>query len=75
MILVLIGTLAALILWHQFCRKGSLYEDEQKEENAFDFSKSKVSAKNPSYTNNTLERTEAENENVLDEKANDVKTD
>ena len=41
--LVLIGI--GFFLWAKFCKKG-LYEDEQKE-NAFDFSKNKVNAKNP----------------------------
>jgi hypothetical protein len=43
LILILIG--AAFILWAKFCKKG-LYEDEQKENN-FDFSNSKLKAKNP----------------------------
>ena len=41
--LVLIVTV--FFLWAKYCKKG-LYEDEQKE-NAFDFSKSKINAKNP----------------------------
>ena len=48
LVLALIGILAAFFLWHQFCRKG-LYEEDQKEENAFDFSKTKLKAKNPIY--------------------------
>ena len=45
--MALILVFVAFFVWHQFCRKG--IEDDQKEENAFDFSKTKLSAKNPGY--------------------------
>ena len=43
--LVLIAVLAAFFVWQRFFRKG-LYEDDQKD-NAFDFSKTRINAKNP----------------------------
>lgn len=43
----LIVLFVTIFIWHQFCRKG--IEDDQKEENAFDFSKTKLNAKNPGY--------------------------
>ena len=45
--LILIAVFVVFLIWHQFCRKAG--EEEQKEENAFDFSKTKRSAKNPGY--------------------------
>ena len=45
LVLIIIGVLAGFFAWQKVCRKG-LYDDEQKE-NAFDFSKSRVTAKNP----------------------------
>ena len=44
---ILIALFVAFLIWHQFCRK--VGEEEQKEDNAFDFSKTKLSAKNPGY--------------------------
>ena len=48
LVLAVVGVLAAFFIWQRFFRKG-LYEDEQKE-NAFDFSKTKLNAKNPIAT-------------------------
>lgn len=61
----LIGTLAGFFLWHQFCRKG-LYEDEQKD-TTFDFSKTKLNAKNP-VTLNADDSSEQANDIDLEEK-------
>ena len=44
--LILISVLVAIILWHKFCR----IEEEQKEENAFDFSQTKLNAKNAAFS-------------------------
>ena len=49
LVLTVVAVLAVFFIWQRFFRKG-LYEDEQKE-NAFDFSKTKLNAKNPIATN------------------------
>lgn len=45
LVLLITAVLAGFFIWQRFFRRG-LYDDEQKE-NAFDFSKSRVNAKNP----------------------------
>ena len=52
LVLAVVGVLAAFFIWQRFFRKG-IYEDEQKE-NAFDFSKTKLNAKNPIATDMKL---------------------
>lgn len=48
LVLAVVTVLAVFFIWQRFFRKG-LYEDDQKE-NAFDFSKTKLNAKNPIVT-------------------------
>lgn len=66
----LIGILAGFFLWHQFCRKG-LYEDEQKD-TTFDFSKTKLDAKNP-ISLNADESNEQANDLSLEERNTEEK--
>lgn len=68
----LIGILAGFFLWHKFCRKG-LYDEEQKD-TTFDFSKTKLNAKNP-VSLNADESSELANDINLDEKTTAEKKD
>ena len=65
--LILISVLVAIILWHKYCR----IEDEQKEENAFDFSKTKLNAKNAAYSSSDPKADSKAAEAGVDDVSND----